>query len=82
MAVLIDHYGKEKASTYKSVTINQVGDINSAAAIEECPGFGKYMFEKHKAKEEKFQMKLMNCENEKERDIFRASETSFDAHEL
>ena len=82
MAVLIDHYGKEKASTYKSVTINQVGDINGVAAIEECPGFGKYMFEKHKAKEEKFQMKLMNCKNEKERDTFRASETFFDAPKL
>ena len=46
MAVLIDHYGKERASTYKSVTINQVGDIDSVAAIEEWPGFGKYMFEK------------------------------------
>ena len=33
--VLIDHYGKEKASTYKSVTINQVGDIDCVAAIEE-----------------------------------------------
>ena len=39
MAVLIDHYGKEKASTYKSVTINQVGDIDSVAAIEEWLGF-------------------------------------------
>ena len=33
--VLIDHYGKEKANTYKSVTINQVGDIDGVAAIEE-----------------------------------------------
>ena len=82
MAVLIDHYGKEKASTYKSVTINQVGDIDSVAAIEEWLGFRQYMFEKHKAKEEKFQMKLMNCKTEKERGIFRASEISFDAHKL
>ena len=34
------------------------------------------MFEKRKAEEEKFQMNLMNCKNEKERDTFRASETS------
>ena len=40
------------------------------------------MFEKRKAEEEKFQMNLMNCKNEKERDTFRASETSFDAHKL
>ena len=40
------------------------------------------MFEKCKAEEEKFQMNLMNCENEKKRDNFRASETSFDAHKL
>ena len=40
------------------------------------------MFEKHKAEEEKFQMKLMNCNNEKERDNFCASETFFDAHKL
>ena len=59
--VLIDHYGKEKASTYKSVTINQVRDIDGVAAIEEQPGF-----EKRKAEEEKFQMKLMNCKNKKE----------------
>ena len=64
--VLIDHYGKEKASTYKSVTINQVRDIDGVAAIEEWPGFHKYMFEKRKAEEEKFQMKLMNCKNKKE----------------
>ena len=32
--------------------------------------------------EEKFQMKLMHCKNEKERDTFHASETSFDAHKL
>ena len=65
ITVLIDHYGKEKASTYKSVTINLVGDTDGVAAIEEWPGFCKYMFEKRKAKEEKFQMKLMNCKNEK-----------------
>ena len=35
MTVFINHYGEEKASTYKSVTINQVGDIDDAAAIEE-----------------------------------------------
>ena len=40
------------------------------------------MFEKRKTEEEKFQMNLMNCKNEKERDTFRASETSFDAHKL
>ena len=34
ITVLIDHYGKEKASTYKSVTINQVGDIDGVAAIQ------------------------------------------------
>ena len=45
-------------------------------------GFCKYMFEKREAEEEKFQMNLMNCKNEKERDTFRASETSFDAHKL
>ena len=37
------------------------------------------MFEKGKAEEEKFQMNLLNCKNEKERDTFRISETSFDA---
>ena len=66
ITVLIDHYGKEKASTCKSVTINQVGDIDGVAAIEKWPGFRKYMFEKRKAVEEKFQMNLMNCKNEKE----------------
>ena len=40
------------------------------------------MFEKRKAEEEKFQMNLMNCKNEKERDTFRASETSFYANKL
>ena len=79
---LIDHYGKEKASTYKSVTINQVGNIDGVAVTAEWPGFCKYMFEKCKAEEEKFQMKLMNYKNEKERDNFRASETSFDAQKL
>ena len=43
--LLIDHSGKEKASTYKSMTINQVGDIDGVAAIEEWLGFRKYMFE-------------------------------------
>ena len=47
--------------------MNQVGDIDGVAAIEEWPGFHKYMFEKRKAEEEKFLMKLMNCKNEKER---------------
>ena len=69
---LIDHYGKEKASTYKSVTTNYVGDIDGVAAIEEWPGFRKYMYEKLKPKKEKFQMKLMNCKNKKKRDTFRA----------
>ena len=45
-------------------------------------GFISMCFKKHKAKEEKFQMKLMNCNNKKERDTFLASETSFDAHKL
>ena len=67
---------------YKSITINQVGDIDGVAAIEGWPGFWKYMFEKHEVKEEKFQMKLMNYKNEKESDTFHASETSFDAHKL
>ena len=67
---------------YKSVTINQVKGIDGVAAIEEWPGFQKYMFEKRKAQEEKFQMKLMNCKNVKERDTCCASETSFDAHKL
>ena len=58
ITALIDHYSKEKASTYKSVTKNQVEDI------EEWPGFHKYMFEKHKAEEENFQLNLMNCKNE------------------
>ena len=40
------------------------------------------MFKKRKAEEHKFQMKLMNCKNEKERDTFRASETSFGAQKL
>ena len=73
ITVLIDHYGKEKASTCKSVTINQVGDIDGVAAIEEWPGFRKYTFEKRKAEEEKFQMNLMNCKNKKDtcfRDLF------------
>ena len=38
MTVLINHNGKEKASTYKFVTINQVGGIDGVAAIEEWPG--------------------------------------------
>ena len=37
MTVLIDHYGKEKVSTYTTIIINQVGDIDSVAAIEEWP---------------------------------------------
>ena len=67
---------------HKFVTMNQVGDIDGVAAIEEWLGFRQYMFEKRKAKEEKFQMKLMNCKNEKKGDTFRASETSFDANKL
>ena len=67
ITVLIDHYRKEKSSTYKTVTINQVGDIDVVAAVEEWPGFHKYMFEKRKAEEEKFQMNLMNCKKEKQR---------------
>ena len=67
---------------HKSVTINQIGDIDGVAVIEEWLGFCQYMFEKRKAKEEKFQMKLMNCKNEKKGDTFRASETSFDANKL
>ena len=82
ITVLIDHYGKQKASTYKSVTISQVGDIDVVAATEDWPGFCKYMSEKRKAEEEKFQMKLMNCNSKKERDTFHVSETSFDAHKL
>ena len=80
ITVLINHYSKEKASTYKCVIINQVGDIDGVAAIEEWPRFRKCMFEKRKAEEEKFQMKLMNCKNGKERDTIHVSETSFDAH--
>ena len=53
ITVLINHYGKIKASTYKTVTINQAGEIDGVAAIEEWPGFRKYVFEKHKAEEEK-----------------------------
>ena len=41
-----------------------------------------YVWKKRKAKEQKFQMKLMNCKNKKERDTFHASETSFHAHKL
>ena len=65
ITILIDHYSKEKASTYKSITINWAGDIDGVAAIEQWLGFSKYMF-LNKAEEEKFQMKLMNCKNEKE----------------
>ena len=79
MTVLIDHYSIEKASKYKSVTVNWVGDIDGVAAVEEC---FISMFEKYKAEKEKFQIKLMNCKNKKERDTFHASETSFDAHKL
>ena len=78
--VLINYWSEEKDSTYKSVTINQVGDIDGVAAIEDWPGFRKYMFEKRKAEEEKFQMKLMNCKDEKE--TLCALEISFDAHKL
>ena len=53
---------------HKFVTMNQVGDIDGVAAIEEWLGFRQYMFEKRKAKEEKFQMKLMNCKNEKKKE--------------
>ena len=66
ITVLIDHYSKEKGSRYQSVTINQVGHIDGVAAIEEWPGFRKCMFGKRKTEEEKFQMNLMNCKNEKE----------------
>ena len=79
---LIDHYIKEKGSTIKSVTINLVGDIHGIAEVKEWLGFHNYMFQKHNTEEEKFQMKLMNCRNEKERDTFHASETSFNAHKL
>ena len=50
IAVLIDQYGKEKASMYKSVTINQVRDIDGVAVIEEWLEFCKYVSEKHEAK--------------------------------
>ena len=50
IAVLIDQYGKEKASMYKSVTINQVRDIDGIGVIEEWLEFCKYMSEKHEAK--------------------------------
>ena len=50
IAVLIDQYGKEKASMYKSVTINQVSDIDGVAVIEEWLEFCKYVSEKHEAK--------------------------------
>ena len=46
ITVLIDNYGKEKASTYKSITINQVEDIDHVDAIEEWLGFHKYVFQK------------------------------------
>ena len=62
--------------------MKQVGNIDGVAAIKEWRGFHKYMFEKHKAEVEKFQMKLMNCKNEEERDTNHASETSFDTHKL
>ena len=67
---------------YKFVTINQVGGIDDVATIEEWLGCHKFMFEKRKAKEVKFQMKLMKCKNKKEGDTFCASENSFDAHKL
>ena len=65
ITLLIDHYGKEKASTYKSITINQIGNIDGVASIEEWPMFRNYICEKRKSKGEKLQMKLMNCKNEK-----------------
>ena len=46
VTVLIDNYGKEKASTYESITINQVEDIDGVDAIEEWLGFHKYVFQK------------------------------------
>ena len=57
-------------------------DIDGVAAIEEWPLFHKYMFEKCKVEEGKFQMKLLNCKNEKESNTFHASKTFFDAHKL
>ena len=80
ITVWIDHYGKEKASTCKSVTINQVGDIDGVTAVEEWPGFRKYTFEEPKAEEEKFQMNLMNCKNKKDRclrDLFWCTQVIF-----
>ena len=59
-----------------------MGDIDGVVAIEEWLGFFKYMFEKCKAEEEKFQINLMNYKGEKKRGTFRASETLFDAHKL
>ena len=41
---------------YKSITINQVRDIDGVAATEEWPRFQKYIFKKCKTEEEKFQM--------------------------
>ena len=55
ITVIINHYSKEKANTYKYVTINKIGDIDGVAAIEQCLGIRKYMFEKRKTKET-FQM--------------------------
>ena len=39
---------------YKSVAINQFGDINGAAAIEEWPVFHNYIFEKCKPRKKNF----------------------------
>ena len=47
ITLLIYHYGKEKGSTYKTVTIIQVGHIDGVAAIKEQPVL--HMFEKRKA---------------------------------
>ena len=52
ITVLIDHYCQEKASTYKSVTLKQVGHIDGTAAMEQWPEFRRYMFEKRKVPNE------------------------------
>ena len=78
ITVLIDHYCQEKASTYKSVTLKQVGHIDSAAAIDEWPEFRRYMFEKRKVPNETNKLQ----EGERKRDTFHASEASFDARKL
>ena len=50
----MDHYGKEKASTYKSVTVNQVGDIDVVAAIEEWLGFISICLKNIKSRKKSF----------------------------